>query len=159
MDILIAKGNEDLQKHSGLLIMDKFVSGLPFSDFDTLSNRTINKSWIPNSSILKATAFMQSFGMTDFNDIKEMNSDTIFSEIIGRHISPETLRQRLDFLATEPYIEKYVDNLTVELLKKVTFEETHLPGKSFICLDIDVTPFANPGVKKEGIVNCLSKLV
>ena len=158
MNISIAKGNEDLQKHPGLLIMGKYTSNLPFSIFDTLSNWTTNKAWIPNSSILKATTFLQSFGMTDFNDIREMNEDTLFVEMIGRSISPETLRQRIDFLAKEENISTYVDTTVVEFLKTAIFEETIIAGKPYICLDIDVTPFANPGVKKEGI-SCTYKKV
>ena len=158
MDILIDKGNEDLQKHPGLLVLDKFCSYLPFSVFDTLSNKTANPAWIPNSSIVKAAAFLQSFGMTDFNDINEMNNDTLFTEIIGRQISPETLRQRMNFLAKEQDTEAYVDRIIVEFLKSVSFEETMIDGTPYICLDIDVTPFANPGVKKEGI-SCTYKMV
>ena len=43
-----------------------------------------------------------------------------------------------------------LDRDIVTLLRKATFEKIAIEGKEYYALDIDVTPFCNPKVKKEG---------
>ncbi|MBR4634498.1 hypothetical protein IKO50_06220, partial [bacterium] len=64
-----------------------------------LNNTSKRSDCTPASLVLKSTCLMQSFGMTNFQDVREMNMDTIFSSTLGRTIAPETLRQRLNVLA------------------------------------------------------------
>lgn len=158
MDIFFEKSNDDIQKHSGMLLIDKVLSGCDFSKFDSLSNKTQNKRWISNSSVVKSSIFLQCFAMSDFQDIKELSEDSLFTTLIGGSISPETYRQRMDFLAKEDNISDLVDSLIVQVLKNRSFTTTSFNGKEFFTLDIDVTPFCNPNVKKEG-VSCTYKKI
>lgn len=158
MNITFKKSNDDIEKHSGMLLIDKALSRCDLSKFDHLSNKTQNKRWIPNSSVVKSAIFLQCFAMPDFQDIKELSEDSLFTTLIGSSISPETYRQRMDFLAKEDNISALVDSLIVQVLKNRPFLTTRYNNKDFYTLDIDVTPFCNPNVKKEG-VSCTYKKV
>lgn len=89
--------------------------------------------------------------MTDFQDNDELNNDTIFGELIGCTISQKNLRQRLNEIAKEVYVTTDIDNSLVNMLKGETFNTVKINGKSYITLDIDVTPFCNPNVQKENL--------
>ncbi len=144
-------GNKDLQKHPGLLLIDKQFGGKGIFKPSYLKDGSKRSDCTPASAIFEATCLMQAFGMTNFNDIKEMNMETIFSSVLDRVISPETLRQQLNKLAKNKNIFKDIDATVVSMLKNAIFRTVSINGKKYIPLDIDVTPFCNPGVKKEGI--------
>ena len=95
----LSRGKEDLQKHSGILLLDKMMSGKGVFKSYYLKNTSKRSDCTPASLVIKSTYLMQSFGMTNFQDVREMNMDTIFSSTLGRTIAPETLRQRLNVLA------------------------------------------------------------
>ena len=158
MYVFFEKSNDDIQKHAGMLLIDKLLNVCNLSDFDSLSNRTQNKRWIRNSSVIKSAIILQCFAMPDFQDIKELCEDSLFTSLVGGSISPETYRQRMDFLAKEDNASDLVDSHIVQILKNRPFTTTHVNGKEFYTLDIDVTPFCNPNVKKEGI-SCTYKKI
>ena len=158
MNIRIEKSNDDLQKHSGIVLIDNILKNIDIKKFDYLSNRTPNKRWIPNSSVVKSAIILQCFAMPNFQDIKEMNEDTLFRFLNGCKISPETYRQRMDYLAKEDAAYEIIDKFNVEVLKNRRFNTTSFNGKEYYTVDIDVTPFCNPNVHKEG-VSCTYKMV
>ena len=158
MKIILEQSDDDLQKHPGMLLIDNLLNHFNFSLFNSLSNKTQNKRWIPNSSIIKSCIFLQCFAMPDFHDVKEMCQDSLFTSLIGFKLSPETYRLRMDFLAKEKNIHQLIDSLTVNILKNVTFNTITINKKEYYTLDIDVTPFENPNVKKEGI-SCTYKKI
>ena len=147
----LVQGNENLQEFAVLTIVDEIIKDLPI--FDPSYGKCFCKrsDSITNGSILKATSLMQSLSMTNYHDIQDLNSNTIFSDILGVNISPETLRQRLDKIAKIDGINDDIDDAIVEILKKAPLKTDIFGGKEYYLLDIDVTPFINPGVKKEGI--------
>ena len=147
----LSRGKVDLQKYSGILLLDKILSGKGIFKPSYLNNTSKRSDCTPASLVLKSTCLMQSFGMTNFQDVREMNMDTIFSSTLGRTIAPETLRQRLNVLAKNNSIFKDIDNTVVDLLKGANFRTVSFSGKRYIPLDIDVTPLCNPHVQKEGI--------
>ena len=151
MFFILSRGKEDIQKHSGILLLDKMMSGNGVFKSSYLKNISKRSDCTPASLVLKSTCLMQSFGMTNFQDVREMNMDTIFSSTLGRTITPETLRQRLNVLAKNDSIFKDIDNTVVDLLKGANFRTVSFYGKRYIPLDIDVTPLCNPNVQKEGI--------
>lgn len=151
MKTTLALGSVDLQKKPGFLLVDKIVSKCDIFKNSYLNDNSHRSNWIPSGAILKATCLMQSQAMTDFQDIDELNNDTIFRELVGYPISQETLRQRLNAIAKEDSVISDVDNSLVNTLKGATFNTVKINGKNYIPLDIDVTPFCNPNVKKEEI--------
>ena len=148
MKTTLALGSVDLQKKPGFLLVDKIVSKCDIFKNSYLNDNSHRSNWIPSGAILKATCLMQSQAMTDFQDIDELNNDTIFRELVGYPISQETLRQRLNAIAKEDSVISDVDNSLVNTLKGATFNTVKINGKNYIPLDIDVTPFCNPNVKK-----------
>ena len=158
MNIIFEKSNDDLQKHPGMLLVDNLLNDFDFSLFNLLSNKTGNKRWIPNSSVIKSSIFLQCFAMSDFQNIKEMCKDSLFTSLIGCSLSPETYRLRMDLLAKEKNIKQLIDSLTVNILKKCKFNTTTINNKEYYTIDIDVTPFENPNVNKEGI-SCTYKKI
>ncbi|MBO4334913.1 MAG: transposase [Desulfovibrio sp.] len=151
-------GKVDLQKKPGFFLVEKFIGNCDIFKNSYLNDRLHRPGWIPTGAILKATCLMQSQAMTDFQDIDELNSDTIFNQIVGRRISQETLRQRLNQIALQPSVISDIDRSLVTMLRGATFNTVEINGKHYIPLDIDVTPFCNPDVQKEEI-SCTYKKV
>ena len=158
MKTTFTMGKVDLQKKPGFFLVEKFIGNCDIFKNSYLNDRAHRPEWIPNGAILKATCLMQSQAMTDFQDIDELNSDTIFNQIVGRRISQETLRQRLNQIALQPSVISDIDRSLVTMLRGATFNTVEINGKHYIPLDIDVTPFCNPDVQKEEI-SCTYKKV
>lgn len=60
---------------------------------------------------------MQCLGRTAYHDIDELNKETLFNESIGRSISEETLRQKLDFVGENFSYTETIDSSNLKLLK------------------------------------------
>ena len=147
----LIRGNEDLQKYTGPLLFENLLACLPIFKDSYLNDGSKRSDCTPASDVLKSICMLQALGKTSFHDIKELNNNAIFTAVIGRTISEETTRQRLNKIALNKSVLKDIDNAVVQLLKKAAFRRVTFYGKSYIPLDIDVTPFCNPGVQKEGI--------
>ncbi len=61
-----------------------------------------------------------------------MNSDTIFNQIVGRRISQETLRQRLNQIAMQDSVISNIDRSLVAMLRGATFNTVEMNGKHYI---------------------------
>ena len=151
MAINIFRCKEDLQKNPGILLFDQRTQSLPIFDHAFLNPNVNNSSRIPESSILKAIHHMQCLGMTDYQDIQTFNYDTLFVNSIGRTISPESLRQRLDIIGRNNNLLPSIDRSIALQLKNASLRQISFFDSHFIPFDIDVTPFTNPNVHKEGI--------
>ena len=147
MNINIIQCKESFSTTPGLILANNLTQGLNFKAFDKLSNATTNSRWIPNSSIVKGSVYMQFLGMTNYQDIEIMNEDPLFENLIG-NISPETYRQRFDFLGKESDIEQIIDDMNTDFLQKVKIDPIIYNGQEYYALDIDVTPFTDESHKE-----------
>ena len=158
MTINISRGIEDLQKNPGLLLFDNVTQNLPIFNHAFLNKNVNNSSRIPESGIIKSIHHMQCLGKTNYQDIDSFNHDTLFVNSIGRTISPESLRQRFDIIGRNNTFLPAVDASVAQQLRLASLREVSFFNYRLVPCDIDVTPFANPGVHKEGI-SCTYKLV
>ena len=138
--------------------INKILSGSTLISDEYLVNKAHNAKWISNGKILLAAITGQTLGMTNYVDVENLNQSTLFNNIVSTTISQETFRQRLDQLALDKSISQDIDQTIIDLLKKIDIEQEIWRGKSYFCLDIDVTPFENENCKKEG-VGCTYKKV
>ena len=145
-------GREDIQNGAGLCIMGNQYNRISFGRFDMLSNHTDNKNWIPNSAIVKGAVSLMRLGLTNYQDMSDMmESSSLFKDIVGYHVSPETFRQRFNFLAKEENISQIVDDLVCQSIDKRFIKTRIINGVEYYVLHIDVTPFEDSDSKKEGI--------
>ena len=110
-----------------------------------------SKLWIPHSSVFKAHFCMLCLGKTSFADIASLNGDPLFLEIVGRPISEETLRQRLDKMGAHPGVAEIVDDINLEVLKHCRLKTVDCEGRQLFQLDIDPTPMDNSKTHREGV--------
>ena len=111
------------------------------------------KKQIQDSHIVKAMIGLFTLGKTHFADISAYLQDELFRDFLAdRMPSEETLRQRLDALSSKKWIQEVLDESNVESLKNYgVFEKERVRSGCYIPLDIDVSPFANPDCRKEGV--------
>ena len=132
------------------LVGDLFGS-LPIfqEDFNLLERK---KSAFSDGTLLLSTTISQTLGETNYSDVESPSFKSTFFSLTGVQApSEETLRQRLNQVAKDPRIGGMIDDCNVELLKLAPISPTIYGGKEYIPLDIDVTPFLNPDVTKEGV--------
>lgn len=158
MNFKLALGTADLQKKPGFLLVEKALRKCGIFKDSYMNKNSHRPGWISFGKTLMATVLMQSQAMTDFQDISELNNNTIFVETLGGSISPETLRQHLNEIAEYDNVIPDIDSSVVVTLKGKQFKTVKHCGKSYIPLDIDVTPFHNPNVKKEEISKTYHKI-
>ncbi len=158
MNFKLALGTADLQKKPGFLLVEKALRKCGIFKDSYMNKNSHRPGWISFGKTLMATVLMQSQAMTDFQDISELNNNTIFVETLGRSISPETLRQHLNEIAEYDNVIPDIDSSVVAMLKGKKCRTVKHYGKSYIPLDIDVTPFHNPNVKKEEISKTYHKI-
>ena len=135
--------------NSGIALAKNLMRPLNFNVFDVLPNFTTNPLWKSNSDIIQAAVLLQFSGLPNYQDIEELNADPLFYSSVGK-ISPETYRQRLDYLAQNKEVRGLIDGLNVEFLKGKTIQQIEFNGQKYYTLDIDVTPFEDDS-HKEGI--------
>ncbi|MCR5813949.1 MAG: hypothetical protein K6G15_05620, partial [Desulfovibrio sp.] len=114
----LIRGNEDLQKYTGPLLFENLLGGLPIFKDSYLNDSSKRSDCTPAGVVLKSICMLQALGKTSFHDIEELNINTIFTAVIGRTISEETTRQRLNSIALNDSVLKDIDNAVVQLLKK-----------------------------------------
>ena len=108
--------------NSGIALAKNLMRPLNFNVFDVLPNFTTNPLWKSNSDIIQAAVLLQFSGLPNYQDIEELNADPLFYSSVGK-ISPETYRQRLDYLAQNKEVRGLIDGLNVEFLKGKTIQQ------------------------------------
>jgi hypothetical protein len=105
---------------------------------------------ITNAEILKSYVALLCMGKSDFESIEEYRGNEFFMKALGINKVPScsTLRQRLDMVKNK--WNKIILEENVNLLKEIGVNYTPC-YKSYIPLDIDVSPFDNSKTKKEGV--------
>lgn len=151
MEITFKQGRDIYESHPGLSLVYKITRGLGLNKRNVFLEESSRPGYIPYGTIIQAEIFKQCHALTNYADIDKMNGDPLFSELLGRTISPETLRQKLDALGKVDGILEKVDDLNFKMLQQCSFTTEEYNGKKFIPLDLDVTPFLNPGVHKMGV--------
>ena len=151
MHVTLQRGSSYISSHAGMHIVNGMISNLDICSFSFLNDMSHTSRWISNGSIIKATILLQCLGETNYQDIANLNSDVLFSNILGQSISPETLRQRLNQISEQKSFFDILDSSNTTLLKHASFSHVTFNGEEYIPLDIDVTPFINPNVHKEGV--------
>ena len=96
MHVTLQRGSSYISSHAGMHKVNCMISNLDICSFSFLNDMSHTSRWISNGSIIKATILLQCLGETNYQDIANLNSDVLFSNILGQSISPETLRQRLN---------------------------------------------------------------
>ena len=155
--VTVVQGHENLQVNSGLIPVDNLISNLGLCSSSFLNNEFRTARWISNGQVVKSAILLQCLGKTDFEDIAKLNDNDMFTICTGRKISPETFRQRFNKISQDTNFYTQLDHDNARILKNAHFKKIEIQGKEYIPLDIDVTPFSNPGVNKEGI-SCTYKL-
>ena len=142
---------EDIQKYAVLPLIDKYLTGLPIFNPEVYCYGKRRSDFIPPNIIAKATSLMQSLALTSYAKIEELNSNTIFTSIVGNSISQESFRQKLDDISKTIGLDKIIDDSNIELLRSANIDTVWYAGKEYYTLDIDVTPFINEDCNKEGV--------
>ena len=153
MKFSLCQSREDYSGLGGFLLVGKIVDDLPI--FQSTSYSRIYQHR-PNSimfnNCLKGLLGLQCVGEPRFASIERFNSDTLFRETLtGGWFSQEIFRQKLNTIANSVNYTDLIDISVVNLLKHKNIKKECFGGKEYYTLDIDVTPFINEGVKKEGI--------
>ena len=153
--------NITLDRYAGIPLIERLISKIKICSPHFFDDGVDHFShWVNPGSAVKGLIIMQALGMTNYADIESLfNNSTLFTRALdGKTFSQETLRQKLNMIAQDISIIDRVDESNVQLLKGQKFYTVSYCGKEYIPLDIDVTPFANPKVKKEGISHTYKKI-
>jgi hypothetical protein len=144
--------NERLITASGLsiagLLLSRTQLAKRLNEYRLKNNATPH---IKNSDVVFAYIGLLCQGKSDFDYIREMDSDPDFyCKALGIHEIPssETLRQRLDMVVGR--WRPLVLEENINMLNAVDVDLTPCL-ENYIPLDIDVSPFDNSGTKKQGV--------
>lgn len=153
--------SQDIMPLGGLPLVSKLIE---LSDFDNYINKipfykpSKRTPLIRNSEIFRSMIGLMAQGISDYAGINRVSGSYFFKDImqIKNLPSEETLRQRIDKSALDERFFSALDDASLNLLGGVadSFEPTY---KTFIPVDLDVSPFDNSNTKKEG-VGCTYKL-
>ena len=127
--------------------------GLGVNRFTKLSGklkRAMPDKPITNIDVLRSYIGLLALGKSDFEAITDMRDDRFFHESMGLKSCPstETLRQRLDEIATDA--QPIVSSTYTEFIKRSKGRVTAL-ATGHVPVDIDVFCMDNSGTKKEGV--------
>lgn len=153
MKYIIMQGNEELNSNGGIALVGSLLDRLvSLRAIDGQSMGAVKKGWTSHSGILRSAIGLLSMGRSDFADIELFRNDRLFRDglDISSVPSEETLRQRLDAVATAVNANRLTDDAVVELLSQAGEVGRETAGHgSYIPLDIDVSILDNSGSRKE----------
>lgn len=156
MKIHFTRIKEVLTHHAGMAGVGSLI------DLTKLKSR-LNHTYLtdtPRPAITHgdvATAYLGLLcqGKNDFDHIETLRDDEWFLRSLGLTAVPSspTLRQRLDQGAQNPAWSSIIlaENAIMLRRSKTPVTPVAVGGKSYLPLDIDVSPFNNSGTKKEGV--------
>lgn len=151
MKTLLRQTRDNFIDNAGITLFEKCMTGLEIFSNGFLKDHILRSDAILFSTVLKAEAIKQGLALTNYEDIRSLNFNSLFIDLLGTTISPETLRQKLNYIAKQEGVFDAIDRSTVEVLKKANIKKEIYGNKEYYVLDIDVSPFCNPKVKKEGV--------
>ena len=118
----IEQSSEEINSNGGIVFIGKLLNELKsLKKIDEMSMKNIQKGRTSHSCILKSAATLMALGRNDYADIEYFREDPLFADVLGlSHVpSEETLRQRLDDIATANKSQTMLDDAIVELLSRV----------------------------------------
>jgi hypothetical protein len=142
---------EKINANGGLTLIGKLLERC---EFKNLFKKIITGKGTPvisSSDILMSYLGLLSMGKTSYESISMFRKNKLFRKSLGisRIASPETIRQRLDTIATDIDIRDLINKTNFNLLKHETFGMIKTQYKDYIPLDVDVSPLDNSRTKKE----------
>ena len=151
MNVTLKQGRDIIENNGGLVIVNKVLESLNLNAKNRFCDDQLRSDAIPFGSIISSVISNQCMGYSHYSDIERLNQSSIFVSGLGRTISEESFRQKLNYLGNQDDILNKIDELNVELLKTCNFIEETYNKKQYIPLDLDVTVLDNEKVHKEGI--------
>lgn len=154
----ISTTSEQLVSHSGLALAGQLLQATDLrARLDALAVPGKPKPGTPHADVLLAMIGLLCLGKSDFADIEAFRKDPFFPKALGLTVVPSepTLRQRLQEFGPLPL--EILGEENARLIK------AHAPGirpcfKTWVALDVDVSPFDNSNTKKEGVAFTYKKV-
>jgi hypothetical protein len=151
MQFIITETDEVLISNGGLAMIGALLQGTSLqAQMAAIQLDDRPQPEVPHGDVVSAMLGLLCLGKSDYADIEAFRGAPFFGLALGLRLVPseETLRQRLDQLAT--HAQTVLRNVSVELLRQHARPLTPCYG-AWLPLDIDVSPFDNSGTKKEGV--------
>lgn len=138
--------------HSGLALVGLCINeycSLPAKAREVFPVSTV-RNGIGLDDLLRSYVGLLTLGQSDYEALTNRRGDDYFRESLGisRVASAETLRQRLDELASD--LRPLADSCTVEFLRRAPIQITPLET-GHVPLDCDCFPMDNSKTHKEGV--------
>jgi hypothetical protein len=148
---IITETEENLVSHSGLAFVGALLA-------DTQIGKKANALCLPDkprpetthADVLRSMIGLVCLGKPEFSAIEAFRDDSFFAAALGLQEVPSepTLRQRLEEFGFAP--QGFLREEAARLVRR------HAPSitpcfKSWVALDVDVSPFDNSHTKKEGV--------
>ncbi len=107
---------------------------------------------IPHGDVVAAMIGLLTIGQSNYDDIEQFREDPFFAKSLGLSRIPAspTMRQRFDEAGTQ--FNLILKEESVKLLERMAkLTQVFVGKRSFVPLDLDVTPMDNSRTKKEGV--------
>lgn len=156
--IKFSTSSENISSNGGFSFVYALLNSIPAmkhwdSQFPSYCNAKFSLGALVRSFIAMLAA-----GCCNFVDIEKLEDDALFKLIVGDAIpSQESLRQRLDSLATKEY-NGIIDDAVAFLLRKAPLGEIQVAGMNLIPIDIDVSVLKDSSSHKEGVAMSYHKV-
>jgi hypothetical protein len=158
MEFTISHTDEVLVSHSGLALAGALLNQSPLRKrLDEIRLGQRKRPEVPHGDVLMAMIGLLCLGKSDYADIETFRHEEFFRRSLDlqRLPSEETIRQRMDQLGTTPIATLHEESAQLITRHAPVLTPCHA---DWIPLDIDVSPFANSGTKKEGVALTYKKL-
>ena len=106
-------------------------------------------NWIPFSAVAKLMIVMMCLRQPRFECARKTSLEDLALAVVGRPVSPESLRQKMDILAECPEARHIVEEATLQLAAMAAMQDVECGSRRLIPLDIDPTPLDNRGSKEK----------
>jgi Transposase DDE domain group 1 len=151
MQFILSETDDVLVSHTGLALAGALLRQTRLVPrLDALDVEGSKRPTLPHGEVLVSMIGLLCLGKSDYADIEAFRRETFFAQSLGLRGVPseETLRQRLDQLGIAP--------VTVLHEESADLVRRHAPPlvpchRSYLPLDVDVSPFDNSGTQKEGV--------
>ena len=121
--MIVQKSAQNVNSNAGVFLAKQLLDRMGgFSRFDgwQKSERSVPCQRYSNSSLVKAQVALMSLGKTSFADIAAHQQDDLFADAIRGDVPSEpTFRQRIGAVAAMPGVRDVVDDLNLDLLRRV----------------------------------------
>ncbi len=160
MNISLEYTKDILLNHGGLIALTQLIQKVPpkpFIDFARLEHGSAHREY-SNADIIKTMLAMLCMGFSAFEDVDQLRHSPLPGLALGMERLPsrETLRQRLDRMASHEHLLAALNAWSLELLRTYS-KPSAVRGTKLIPVDFDVTLMDNSNSAKEGIAQTYKK--